>query len=264
MKSLLLQVLEPYRDKDRIFRVNILKEFIQETILYYLSRKGYMGKLIFEGGTCLRFMYGLRRFSEDLDFSVKERLDYPRFFEEIQKELELQGYEVEMKVKGSGNIKRCFYKFPELLNFCGITSQKGEKLSVLVEIDSNPPSGGELEETIFNRNYIFTVVHYSLPSLMAKKLHTILFKGFVKGRDYFDLIWLLSKGVKPDIELLNNAKKQTGSSLPEFTSENWKALLWKHIEKMDMKRIKRDLMPFLENPEDAALIEKKNFYKLLK
>ena len=263
MKSLLSQVLEPYKEKGRNFIVNIIKELLQEVILYYLSRKGYGGKLIFEGGTCLRFVYGLKRFSEDIDFSIKEEIDTKRLFVEIETELKLQGYDVEIKESGSGSLKRCFYKFPGLLDFCGILSQKGEKISVLVEIDTNPPPGGNTEETLLNRNFLFTVIHYTLPSLMAKKIHAIFFRGFDKGRDYFDLFWMLAKGIEPNIELLNNAREQTHSSFPEFTSGNWKNILMDHIEKREMKKIRRDIMPFLENPEDINLIGKKNFLKLL-
>ena len=264
MKSLLHQVLEPWRKRDRIFQVNIVKEFLQEVILHYLSRKGYGRYLTFEGGTCLRFVYGLRRFSEDLDFSMREETDIEGLISGIKKELELQGYEVEVKKGGKGNVKRYFYKFPGLLHYCNIPSQKEEKVSVLLEIDTNPPWGGRIEETLLNRNFLFTVIHYDLPALMAKKIHAILFRGFEKGRDYYDLLWLLTKDITPDIDLLNNACKQTSPDFSLITPKNWKRLLADHLEKKDMRKIKMDVLPFLEIPEDTDLLEKEIFMKLLR
>ena len=49
-----------------------LKEILQEIILFGLSRNEFISVAAFHGGTSLRILHQLPRFSEDLDFILKQ------------------------------------------------------------------------------------------------------------------------------------------------------------------------------------------------
>ncbi len=265
MKTYIQNIIKKYEDKEMHLKIGAVKEYLQENILYIIYLKGFMEKLIFEGGTALRFLYGLKRFSEDIDFSTKIPLpNIDRVGEIISKELMDMGYKVEFSVKSlKSPVKKIFFKFPDILKDMHIPFQKGQKISVLLEIDTNPPMGGKTETTILNREYIFIIRHYTLSSLMAKKLHAVLFRKFIKGRDYYDLFWFLSRKVVPDFGLLNNAVRQTYSGYKEITKENWKNLLLVKLQTIDFEKIRKDILPFLEVPSETNLLTIKNFSSIL-
>ncbi len=264
MKEYLKNILNKYNDRDVIYRRNILKEYLQENILYIIYRLGLFDKLTFEGGTALRFLFDLKRFSEDLDFSLSgESFNGLDFSKRIKYELGSMNYEVEVKNSGSGAVRRSSFKFPELLYLYGLSKEKSQKVSVLVEIDNMPPEGGKTEVSIISRQYIFRVRHYSLPSLMAKKISAIIARNFNKGRDFYDLLWYLSRNIKPDFELLNNAIRQVKRAFPKLNEKNWKSELMVLLKDVDFKRIKNDVSNFLEIREEAGMLEFQTFQDIL-
>ena len=264
MKEYIKNILNKYSDRDVTYRRNILKEYLQENILYIIYRSGLFDELIFEGGTALRFLFDLKRFSEDLDFSLSgESFKVVNFSKRVKYELESMNYEVEVKNSGSGSVKRSSFRFPGLLHSYELSKEKSQKVSVLVEIDSNPPEGGQTEVSIISRQYIFRVRHYSLPSLMAKKISAIIARNFNKGRDFYDFLWYLSRNIKPDFELLNNAIRQIKRDFPKLNEKNWKSELMVLLEDVDFKRIRNDVSNFLENREEAEMLEFQTFQDIL-
>jgi predicted nucleotidyltransferase component of viral defense system len=264
MKEYIKNILNKYSDRDVIYRRNILKEYLQENILYIIYRSGLLNELIFEGGTALRFLFDLKRFSEDLDFSLSgESFKVVNFSKRVKYELESMNYEVEVKNSGSGSVKRSSFRFPGLLHSYELSKEKSQKVSVLVEIDSNPPEGGQTEVSIISRQYIFRVRHYSLPSLMAKKISAIIARNFNKGRDFYDFLWYLSRNIKPDFELLNNAIRQIKRDFPKLKEKNWKSELMVLLEDVDFKRIRNDVSNFLENREESEMLEFQTFQDIL-
>jgi len=264
MKEYIKRVLNKYDNRDVVYRRNILKEYLQENILYIIYRSGLFDKLIFEGGTALRFLFDLKRFSEDLDFSLSGKpLKDLNLSKKIKYELESMNYEVEVKNSGSGAVTRTLFKFPELLHSHGLSGEKDQKVSVLVEIDCNPPEGGKTDVSIVSRQYIFRVKHYSLPSLMAKKIGAIIARNFTKGRDFYDLLWYLSRNINPDFDLLNNAVRQTKRNFPKLNKKNWKSELLILLKDVDFKKIRNDVSNFLENREEAEMLEFQTFLDIL-
>jgi len=265
MKEYIKGILDKYSNRDVVYRRNILKEYLQENILYIIYRTGLLGELIFEGGTALRFLFDLKRFSEDLDFSLSGKplkdLDLSK---KIKYDLESMNYEVEVKNSGSGAVTRTLFKFPELLHSHGLSGEKSQKVSVLVEIDCNPPEGGQTGVSIVSRQYIFRVRHYSLPSLMAKKISAIIARNFNKGRDFYDFLWYLSRNIKPDFKLLNTAIRQIKRDFPKLNEKNWKSELMDLLEDVDFKKIRNDVINFLENREEAKMLEFRTFQDILK
>jgi len=246
-------------------KVNHLREFLQILILKIIYDTGYYKNLSFVGGTALRVLYDLRRFSEDLDFSLfrKSHFDFDLFTGCLRNHLEGYGLEIELKTVERNIVKTIEIRFKNILMPLALSSHKGERLVVKVEIDSNPPKGARTEISLINRMYVFTVTHFDLPSLYATKLHACFFRGFVKGRDFYDLLWYLGKKTKPNFELLRSAIKQTHPEYTPVTNRNYKEFMRKELEKIDFKKARQDVARFLEDKEELRLIDRDVFLKIL-
>ena len=152
-------------------------------------------------------------------------------------------------------------KFPLILNSLGISQHPGEKLMIKIEIDTNPPPGGETESHIIQAPFLFMLRAYNLASIFAGKLHASLFRKYVKGRDYYDIFWLLSRKIQPNLVFFKNAVLQTEEK--EIEPELWKELLKRKLASLDLSKIRRDTRIFLRNPEEADLLNRENFLNLL-
>jgi hypothetical protein len=130
-------------------------------------------------------------------------------------------------------------------------------------VDSNPPDGWVKEMSIINNVYIFPAWHFDLPSLFASKLHACFFRKYSKGRDYYDLMWYLSKKVIPNFVLLNNAIEQTENRNENINKENFKEFILHHIEKVNFTNLRYDVKPFLVTKAEADLISRNVYLKLL-
>ena len=146
----------------------------------------------------------------------------------------------------------------------GVSSIKEQKLSIKIEIDTNPPEGAVLKTNIVNKYFPISFLSYDIASLFAGKLHALLSRKYTKGRDFFDIGWYLSKwkDLSPNIILLQNALKQTGWG-KEFPSKaNWRDFLYKVIKEADWKKVKQDVENFLERPSDMDIFNQENILKL--
>lgn len=246
MMDLLLKKLEKLETAEE--KYNFAREFLQELILQILDRKGYFKNLAFVGGTALRVLYDLPRFSEDLDFSLvnKRGFNFLTLLKTIQKELELNGYSVE-EARG------------KLLLTLGLSSHKSEKLFIKLEIDSNPPAGYETEVSLVNKNFLFKVQCYKADSLFASKLHALLFRKYAKGRDYYDLLWFLTRGVPINFKLLSSAASQTEKKTSSLDAKKTKELLLAKLNKIDFSGTLSDVEAFLEKKEEAAYFKREYF-----
>lgn len=242
-------------------KVNRVREFLQMIALKALYEKDCFGKIVFTGGTALRALYGLKRFSEDLDFSLvsKSGYDFMRLNEEVMREFKLNGLHAGSKPKAEKTIHSMMIKFPGLLNELGLSAFKEQNLSIKFEIDTNPPRGGKLENTVINKAFILNITHFDLASLLATKLHACFFRKYTKGRDFYDLLWYAGKGVKPNLPLLNNAIEQTQGRSPGVTKDNLKAFIVDRIGKVDFEAAKKDVERFLEDKSELALFKKEVF-----
>ena len=80
---------------------NVAREYLQARVLGALQRVGAMIPLAFRGGTALRFLYAMSRFSEDLDFALereRDRYDFRQLLAAIRSELAAEGYRITLKV----------------------------------------------------------------------------------------------------------------------------------------------------------------------
>ncbi len=224
--------------------------------------------LAFQGGTALRFLYSIRRYSEDLDFALErpERgYDFRAYLRRARSDLVQEGFEVEVRVNDQKVVHSAFISFPGLLFDLGLSSHRNEKLSVKVEVDTRPPAGAVLETTIVRRHATLQLQYHDKASLLAGKLHAILQRSYPKGRDLYDLIWYLSDRAwpPPNLVLLNNALQQTGWSGPPLVEETWRSRAAEKVRDLDWERVVPDVAPFLEDAREIELVTRENVLSLL-
>jgi predicted nucleotidyltransferase component of viral defense system len=246
----------------------LAREYVQARVLQSLQDRGAFTTWAFQGGTALRFLYSMPRFSEDLDFALVEPGLPVNFRDNMViagRVFEAEGYDVCMRISDKRTVKSAFVNLKGLLFELGLSAHPSETLSIKVEVDSNPPAGAKTVSTIVRRHVILNLQHHDKASLLAGKLHAFLARRYVKGRDIYDLVWYLSDRTwpVPNLELLNNALAQTGWRGPQVTAENWRQLVTRRVEKLDWKRIIADVEPFLERPADCALLTRQNLTLLL-
>ena len=247
---------------------NRVREYLQGRILASLQRSGAMIPLAFQGGTALRFLYGIRRFSEDLDFSLERPdrgYDFRAFLRSVQADLHQEGYEVGIKANDRKVVHSAFVNFPGLLFELSLSPHRNESLSIRIEVDTRPPQGAILEVTLVRRHLTLRLQHHDRASLLAGKLHALLQRPYPKGRDLYDLIWYLSDPTwpSPNLVLLNNALRQTGWKGPEVTEASWRRLVRQRIETFDWDRIVTDVQPFLESAAELPLVSRENALRVL-
>ena len=248
---------------------NIAREYLQARILGALQRAGAMTSLAFHGGTSLRFLFGLPRYSEDLDFALEgdaSRYDLRRHLRAVRAELSAEGYRVELRMREHRAVHSAFVRFPGTLYEIGLSPHPGQVLAVKVEVDTNPPAGATTDTTLVRRHETLRLFHHDRASLLAGKLHAALQRPYTKGRDLYDLVWYLSdpEWPPPNLALLNAALRQTGWAGMEVTPRNWRRAVAERLDRLDWNRAASDVRPFLERDEDAELVDKDKALRLLR
>jgi len=209
------------------------------------------------------------RFSEDLDFALVEpgmKDNFREVLTNAQRVFQAEDYDVSVRLNEAKTVKSAFVRFRGLLFEFGLSPHGSESVSIRVEVDTNPPLGAGTRSTIVRRHVTLNLRHHDKASLLAGKLHAVLARRFIKGRDIYDLIWYLSdrSWPAPNVELLNNALKQTGWAGPAVTPGSWRQLACQRVETFRWKQIIEDVRPFLERAEDVALLTKENLITLLR
>jgi hypothetical protein len=140
-----------------------------------------------------------------------------------------------------------------------------EILAVKIEVDTNPPKGAKLDTTLLRRHVMLNLQHHDKASLLAGKLHAILQRPYLKGRDVYDLIWYLSDKdwPAPNLNMLNHALAQTGWAGPSLTPENWRRIVHTQIESVSWEHVLDDVRPFLQIQQETDLLTKENLVNLL-
>lgn len=248
---------------------NLAREYLQARVLAELQRAGAMAPLAFQGGTALRFLYGIRRHSEDLDFALERPgpgYDFRGYLEAIRAGLDREGYRVDLgRMSDRKVVHTAFVRFPGLLHEMGLSGHREEALSVKLEVDTRPPRGAVLETTVVRRHVLLRIQHHDRASLLAGKLHAILQRPWPKGRDFYDLVWYLSDRAwpAPNLVFLNNALEQTGWGGPPLTEATWVAAVRARLRSVRWDALAADVGPLLESPEDRALLTRETVARLL-
>jgi predicted nucleotidyltransferase component of viral defense system len=248
---------------------NVAREYLQARILGALQRAGAMIPLAFHGGAALRFLYASARYSEDLDFALEKdtsRYDLRAYLQAIRAELAAEGYPVELKVNNKKVVHSAFVRLPGLPYELGLSPHQSEVLAVKIEVDTNPPAGAGLTTSIVRRHITLQLQHHDRASLLAGKLHAILQRAYVKGRDLYDLLWYLGDPdwPMPNLALLNNALQKTGWTGKGLTEDNWRAAVRKRLQTIAWKQAIDDVRPFLDPSADPNLLTYENLMRVLK
>jgi predicted nucleotidyltransferase component of viral defense system len=256
------------KKEDDLQKRSLVREYLQARILQALQDAGAFKNWAFLGGTALRFLYAIPRYSEDLDFSLKDKelnCDFINTLKKVKRSFEAETYELNIKVSDKKNVMSALLKFPGLLREVGCSAHPTESLTIKCEIDTNPPDGATIETTIIRRFVTVNISHYDKPSLLAGKLHALLQRQYTKGRDLYDLVWYLSSPSwpEPNITLLNAALEHSEWNGERVTAANWQRILGENLERFDWQRARADLAPFIERQEDLKLITQENCLKLL-
>lgn len=244
-----------YPEKEKVFKRNILREYIQYKILDIIFNDDISKKLSFIGGTCLRIIYGTSRFSEDLDFdNFGLSLDeFTYLSKEVKRMLELEGYGVEIKIV-SKKAFRCYIKIPGLLFEEELSDFINEKITIQLDSESQGYSY-QSDRILINKFDVFTQILVAPKNiLLSQKLWAILNRNVIKGRDIYDATFLFSLS-EPDFDYLNfKAKIKDKNQLKE-------AIL-KRLKNENLDKIAKDVEPFLINPKEITRII--NFNEFMK
>ncbi len=267
MKEYLLTLARS--NTDLSYRRNLAREYLQARVLESLQRSGAMIPMAFHGGTALRFLYGLTRFSEDLDFALEKPSEsghFQKYLQAIRSTFQAEGYNLQIKVNDRKTVISAFVRFYSLPYDLEISPNPNEALSIKIELDTRPPEGAVLETDLVRRHITLRINHHDRATLFAGKLHAILHRKYAKGRDLFDLMWYLSDPTwpEPNLVMLNNALVQTGWLGPGLTGESWRSQVLKRLDQLNWKDALADVRPFLERPQELELLTRENFSRLLR
>ena len=224
--------------------------------------------LAFHGGTALRFLYSIPRYSEDLDFALersRDHYDFRSYLRVIQAEFKAEGYDVSIKVSDQKTVHSAFVRFPGLPYELGLSPHRSEVLTVKIEVDTNPPVGAVLTTTVIRRHVILQLQHHDRASLFAGKMHAVLQRPYIKGRDLYDLLWYLSDPdwPPPNLTMLNNALQQIDWTGPRLTTENWRLTLRDRLLQLNWDRVLDDVRPLLDSGADQNLLTLDNVMRTL-
>lgn len=238
--------------------VNLLRELLQWEILVALHSAEAFKEVAFVGGTCLRLVHGLHRFSEDLDFSALKpgNLALPDWIRHVERHLgDCDLADVEVTSKNSeASVASVWVKFPSLLRELGASAMPTQKLGIKLEFDANPPAGATFERHVVSSPRLMALTTHDLPSLMAGKLHAIMARPYTKGRDWYDLAWYLGRRTEPNLALLDAALTQIPSSWCKRATD-WRAGVSSAARAANWAQVQRDVGPFLEIAEEVNILD---------
>lgn len=276
------QMLERYSCHTEQDYLNALKEIFQEIALLGLWRAKFYEKAAFYGGSALRILYGLDRFSEDLDFTLlapNKQFDLSFYNNAVANELNAFGFDVRVESKHKtkeSNIESAFIKADSKKQFLIIETPASlikrlhtmHTIKIKMEIDIYPPGKFNTEVKTLLQPIPFTVKTLSLPDLFAGKIHALLCRPWtqrVKGRDWYDFVWYIARHTSVNLVHLKERLVQSGAwqKKEKFTKEALLDLLIAKIQQTNFELAKKDVLPFLNDAESIALWSVDFFLMLL-
>jgi len=283
MNDAIRSMLERYNCRVRDDYLHALREILQEVALLGLWRSKFFEHAAFYGGTALRILYGLDRYSEDLDFSLlgaDTEFSLGDFGDALRREVESFGFSVEFKSRRKQRkspVDSAFLKTNTIQQMILIGAGEellrdvhpDQQLKIRLEVDRDPPSGFDTEFQYILKPIPFAVRSYTLPDLFAGKLHAVLcrkWKTRVKGRDWYDLVWYV--GRHPEVHLihLESRMRQSGDYVEStpLTMELLQDRLRQAIEVLDVERARQEVAPFITDQRALEVWSKDFFRQIVK
>lgn len=252
------RMLAGYDLTDTTKRRNAVFEVNQQIILAGLYNGGFFDKAAFYGGTCLRIFHGLRRFSEDLDFSLLSAdsdFDFTRYFQPVIDAFALVGRRVDISKKDKkifGRVESAFLK--DNTDVFDVSFQTDKSVKIKIEVDTRPPMKFRTEQKILLQPQTFMTRCFTLPDLYAGKMHALVYRAWknrVKGRDWYDFMWYVSNHVPLDFNHLAERVREFNGE--ETDRESFMIKLKERLATADMNQVKSDVLPFIRNPRELDL-----------
>ncbi len=257
--------LAEYAPANAVEQDNVLQELMQHYVLASLSRAGLFAESIFHGGTCLRIVNGINRFSEDLDFLLK-RADpdfrWQGYLEAVRKDCAQEGiaFEVQDKAEAATAVRKAFLKTDSIGKLLTLElpfeRHHARKLRIKLEIDTNPPTGSAFTTSYITFPVTAPLTTQTLESSFALKLHALLCRSYVKGRDWYDFVWYVARKTQPTLNLLGKALCQQGPWAGQEIDVT-PAWLLKNLEttirRIDWVTARQDVQRFLPLREQEGL-----------
>lgn len=279
MNTVLAQMVAGRRSVGASGFAYALRESIQQIALLGLWRARFFEHASFYGGTALRLVHGLDRFSEDLDFSLLEpdpAFDMASWGMPVIRELGAFGIDAAVapaKEKLPGSIRRIIVTMNERSAFIVAGASEPESLSipptrllkVRLEADAMPATGFNSVPSYLFSPLPFQVRCHSLPDLFASKMHAVMFRRWrsrVKGRDWYDLVWFAAHHPDLHLEYLAERMKLSGEiGMGETLDEHgFRSLLDATIDSLDVESARRDVEAFVSDPA-ALAVWSKDFFR---
>jgi predicted nucleotidyltransferase component of viral defense system len=254
--DLIRQRLASYKAANAIEEEQATKEILQEVALYLLWRGGFFEVAAFQGGTSLRILHKLPRFSEDLDFILQQpnrEFDWSRYLKTLVSGLTEFGLQSEVldRSKVDRDIREAMLKNDSIANQLNLQFREAHDsptVKIKLEIDINPPAGSGFAYTYLDFPLDYEVCHQDLPSNFALKIHALLCRPYVKGRDWFDFNWYIKQKIQPNLTHLGFALAQAGpwkNQKIEIDADWVVARLREKIVSLDWKAAAADVERFL-------------------
>ena len=264
MIELIQQRLDSYKASNPVAEEQATKEILQELALYSLWRAGFFEVAAFQGGTSLRILHKLPRFSEDLDFILKQpdpKFEWGGYLDQLLKGLEEFGLQSEVldKSQMDQNIKKALLKDNSVTNQLSLAFYQGHpdrKLNIKLEIDINPPDGSHFEYSYLDFPLDFEICHRDLSSNFSLKIHALLCRPYLKGRDWYDFNWYVKQNIRPNLPLLQAALIQYGpwkGQKIEIDTDWLNHTLLEKVAAIDWSEATQDVERFLNTAEKESL-----------
>lgn len=253
--TLFENLVASYHPQTQEQTISAQREVMQKVALAGLTRGGFFEHAAFYGGTCLRLMHQLPRYSEDMDFSLVNKdksIHIENYFQPIVDEFALVGFPVEIDKKDKklfGRVESAFLK--ESTEVYEIKFQTRRMIKVKVELDIDPPLMFQTEERYLMQPYPFMVRCITLPDLFAGKLNALVYRAWqrrIKGRDWYDFEWYVKNNIPLDFaHLQERIREFTGEVV---TREDFMTMLRDKLTNNSIDLVKQDVLPFVDNPRE--------------
>ena len=242
-----------------------IREITQEVVLAALGRGDFFKHALFQGGSCLRIFHGLNRFSEDLDFILRyvdHDFQLKHHIRHLHDELAAFGYNIAItdRSKADTTVKKAFQKDDSIGKLIELrhTNKSGHmaKIRIKLEVDTNPPAGSNHELKYLDFPFVSSVAVQDGPSLFAGKIHALLCREYIKGRDWYDFIWYTSNRIGINYDFLTCAINQLGPWQNSSVNVD-KTWLVKELERiivaLNWKQAADDVRRFVRVSEQPSL-----------
>lgn len=265
--SVFNELVEQYHPQTIDELTSAQREVMQKVALAGLHRGGFFEHAAFYGGTCLRVFHGLKRYSEDMDFSLTEKNDQihiENYFDAIVDEFKMLGMPVEIVKKDKkifGRVESAFLK--EDTEAYDIKFQTRKMLKVKIELDTNPPLLFSTEQKLLMQPYSFSVRCFTLPDLYAGKMHALVYRAWqrrIKGRDWYDFEWYVRNQVPLDFNHLQERIREFSGN--EVSKDAFLVALREKLASSDITLVKQDVLAYIENERELDIWSNDYFLQL--